>query len=136
MWDIGLNYWAILACAGAQAVIGALWYSKALFGKLWRVLVCKTENDLKKTNPAKAVAASFLGALVTSYVMALMIFSTGASSLVEGLQVGFLLWLGFLALPCLNNVFFAGQSVQLFSINRGFDLTVFLAMSATLTLWQ
>ncbi len=123
MWDIGLNYWAILACAGVQAMIGALWYSKTLFGGPWPELVGKT-------------AGSLAGALLTAYIMALIIFSTGASTALEGLQVGFLLWLGFTTVPYFNHVLFAGQPLKLFAINSGFNLTVSLAMSEILTLWQ
>ncbi len=136
MWDIGLNYWAILSCAAVQAVIGMAWYSKAAFGPRWMTLLGKTEDDIRKGNPAKAITGSVLGALVTAYVMALMVFATGASTPWEGLQVGFLMWLGFSAVPHFNNVLFENQSIGLFLVNSGFNLAVFVVMSELLTLWQ
>ncbi len=135
MWDIGLNYRAIAACVAAQAAIGMLWYSKALFGKPWLILIGKSEDDIKKGNPAKAIACSIVGAFITAYVMALIVFATGAATAWDGLQIGVLVWIGFCAVPYFNAVLFAGQSFKLYAINSGFDLAVFLAMSEILTLW-
>lgn len=136
MWDIGLNYWAILSCAAVQAVMGMAWYSKVGFGPRWMTLLGKTDDDIKKGNPARAITGSVLGALITAYVMALVVFATGASTPWEGLQVGFLIWLGFSAVPYFNNVLFEGQPILLFLINSGFNLAVFIAMSVLLTFWQ
>ncbi len=32
---VDINYWAVLVAAVVSMVIGALWYSPVLFGKLW-----------------------------------------------------------------------------------------------------
>ncbi len=137
MFDIGLNYWAILSCAAVQAVLGMAWYSKALFARSWMALIGKTEDELKKSSkPGLAIAGSVLGALVTAYVMALMIFAAGAATAWQGFQIGFLAWLGFHAVPYFNAMLFSQQPLKLFAINSGFNLAVFLAMSQVLTHWQ
>ena len=136
MLEIALNYWSILVSAVAQSLIGALWYSKILFGPAWLRWIGKTEADLKKGNPTKAMVLSFIGALVMAYVMALAIFAVGASSVAEALQVGSFVWLGFVATTEFNGVLFRHTPLPLFLINTGFNLATLLTMSVILTLWQ
>lgn len=135
MFELNLNYWAILACAPAQAIIGMLWFSKKMFGKPWMALVGLNEESIKKGNPMKSIGLSVLGSLGTAYAVSFVLFATGAVTLFEGLQVGLLVWTGFIAIVRLNDVLFAKQPFMLFLIDSGYNLAVLLAMSVLLTLW-
>lgn len=134
---LNINYKAVLAAAFAGGLIGSLWYSKFLFGPAWMRLIGKTHEDLmRQGSPAKAIAFSLVWSVVTAYVLALVLFTSGAATLGQGLLAGFLLWLGFVAAVRSSEVLFAGQPKRLYLLNCGYELAAILAMSAVLTLWQ
>jgi hypothetical protein len=135
MPPIDIHYAAVLAAAASNMVIGTLWYSKVLFGKQWMTLIGKTEEQIKKGNPAKAMAGTAVAAFVMAYVMAHMVDFTRATTMSGGLQAGFWLWLGFVATVGTNSVFFEGKSWKLYALNMGYYLVSLLVMGAILAVW-
>lgn len=55
-----INVWAVLAGTLALWVLGALWYSPVLFGKIWQKEVEFKEEGIKKVNMAMVFGLSFL----------------------------------------------------------------------------
>jgi hypothetical protein len=55
---------------------------------------------------------------------------TAEASLTDGVIVGFVVWLGFAAVPTLNSVLFEGRGLEYWLINAGFALISILAMGA------
>src|ERR1700693_6496515 len=96
MHELHLLVLPILGAAVAKMALGALWYSNALFFKPWIRLSGITEDQVKQGLP-KALVVDFIG----SFLMALVLFHTirwsGAHAVLEGLFVGFLNWLRFVA---------------------------------------
>jgi len=137
MFSLTVNYLAVLTAALASMVVGFVWYSPALFGKPWMKL---NKLDSKKLKAAqkdmpKTYGLSFLAALATAYVIALMINLTLVINVSEGLLIGAVLWLGFVAATMFTGVLFREMSWGLFLINSGYQLASILAMSAILTAW-
>ena len=55
-----LNWWAILVAAVAYFILGAVWYSKALFGTKWAQLIkLDTNNPELKKGMGKMMASTF-----------------------------------------------------------------------------
>ncbi len=48
MESTGINYLAVFVAAAAYWLLGALWYSKAIFGKTWLEALGKSEEEAKK----------------------------------------------------------------------------------------
>lgn len=134
MWEISLNYKAIAICAVLRAVIGAVWFSKFLFGRMSMPPACEGEAP-KGSKPYVGIVVSTLASLLTAYVLALVIFAMGTVSVSEALQVGFLVWLGFTMVARLDSLLFGGMRFKLFLVLGAYNLIVLLAMSVLLTLW-
>jgi hypothetical protein len=134
MFDVAINYWAVLVAAIANMVIGSIWYAPFLFGRMWMQLVGKREEDMKKGQSSMYVGAG-ISALVMSYVFAHLVQYIGATTWMEGLQAGFWLWLGLVATTHLMDVIFSGKSLKLYGIQVGYHLVAILVMSVILTVW-
>lgn len=133
--EVTINYWAILVCMVASMLVGYIWYSMPVFGRVWANLIGKTQEDLKKgAGPAMglAVVLSFIAA----YVFAHVIDYVGADTIQEGLQTGFWMWLGFLFVVIWMQNIFAQRPFKLTLINAGYHLVQFLIFGAVLAAWK
>ena len=74
-------------------ILGALWYSKILFGNLWMKSIGKTEDELEMK------ASSFIGSAIISFMiplfLAILLEIIGAINLVNGILVALIIWIGF-----------------------------------------
>ena len=133
-----INALAVLVAAIAGMVIGALWYSPALFGRRWMQLMKMDKAAVAKAKRQGMTAnyvAAFIGQLVTAAVLAMFVGYAGALGAGDGMIVGFLAWLGFLAPVILGSVLWEGKSMQLFVLNSGHHLVVLLVMGIILGAW-
>jgi len=138
MVDVTINYLAVLVAAVAGMVIGAFWYSPLLFGNIWVKLMNfdkKKMEETKNKGMAKYYALAFLAVLVMSYILAHFVDYAGATNLVQALQLGFWVWLGFFVTTMLNSVLWEGKPVKLYLIGIVHYLVALEVMSLILTLW-
>lgn len=139
MFEIEFNYLAILVSAIATMALGFVWYGPILFAKPWMKLMGLTVEKLEsqKKEMGKTYGVSFVGALVTAFVLACFISYAGFESyLMGGVQLGFLAWLGFVAPVQLTDVLFGGKPLKLYYINTGYQLVSLLIMGAILATWS
>lgn len=135
--SFSVNLLAVLVAAIANFIIGMIWYGP-LFGKAWIKMMGWTPKQIaeaKKKGMAKPAAVGFISGLVMSFVLANIIKFSGAVSLVEGLAMGFLVWIGFVAAIMLGSVLWEGRDVKLYILNVLCYLVSFLVMSAIFILW-
>lgn len=80
---------------------------------------------------------SFVGSLLTAYVLALAVNFTGAADFAAGAGTGFWVWLGFVFPVQLTGEIFNPRpfSPKLLAINTGYQLTCLLIMGALLARW-
>ncbi len=134
-----INYLAVLVSALATIVVGFLWYSPLLFGKLWMKLSMISNADIKKAKQ-KGMTASYLlmiiSTLLMSYVLAVFLDYANALTPVAGLATGVLLWLGFVVPLLLGSVLWEGKSWKLYMLNVAYYLVVLIIMGAILGGWQ
>ncbi len=136
--NVNVNYLAVLVAAIVQMVVGALWYSPMVFGKMWMKLSglnAKQLEEAKKKGMGKSYFLMFLGTLVMSYVLAHFVFYTGATSFILGMQTGFWIWLGFLATTTMGMVLWDNKPWSLYVLNNGYNLVVLLLMGGILAVW-
>ena len=128
-----VNYFAVIAAAVAVVILGFLWYSKFLFGKLWmkfNKIKAKKKKDMWKP------AFMFLGqSLVTAYVLALFLEFLDATSYTAGLITGFLLWLGFIATTTFSSIIWGNRTFKSWLLDNGYNLLSVLVMAAILIAW-
>ena len=133
-----VNYLAILVATVASFILGMLWYSPLMFGNIWLKLMGFSPAKIKagkKKGMGKVMFFAFLGTLVSSYVLAQFLKVASAVTIKDGLQVGFLIWLGFTATTMLGSVLWEGKPVKLYLINAAHGLTGLLVASAILVSW-
>jgi len=130
------NHWAILVSAVIQWLLGAVWYSPALFAKPWMAMVQLRADGSKNKSMIVGMIASFVGSVVTSLMLAHVVIWSGAKSVAAGALIGFILWLGFLAAPLCASYIYEGRPFKLFAINTGYWLVALLVTGGLLAVWR
>lgn len=127
-----VNHLAVLAAAVSAFVLGGLWYSPLLFGPRWSR---EAGVDMQKTgHPAKVFGGAFVLALVASYLMAVLLGA--APSLKQGLHLGLIVGVGFVATSFGINYLFAQRTLVLWLIDGGYHVGQFLLIGLILGAWH
>jgi hypothetical protein len=134
MHHLHFNHLAILVAAVIQFFLGALWYS-LFFAKPWMALTGHTPGERPK-GAAVAMISSFIGGLILSFMLAHVVIWSGATTVGWGLIIGFICWLGFIAVPLFSETIYERRSYKLFAINSGYWLVALLASGCLLAVWQ
>jgi hypothetical protein len=134
MHHLHFNHLAVLVAALIQWILGALWYS-LFFVKPWMALVGHKQGERSK-GAILSMIWSFLGAVLLCFVLAHMVLWSGAASIGPGLVVGFICWLGFVAVPLYSETLYERRPVKLFAINAGYWLLALLISASLLAVWH
>src|SRR5436190_19818611 len=78
---------------------------------------------------------SFVCNLLVAYVLWWVINATGRSTAARGVQIGVLMWLGFIATILLTEYAFEARPHSLFAINAGYPLLGLVIMGGILGAW-
>ena len=130
------NYWAILVSAIASLIMGFVWFT-LLFSAPYIHDLGKTQAQMDK-GPSAVVASAIqlAGYIVMSFVLAWLINRLGYQTLQQGLQLGVLIWLGFVAAIIGPMYAFQAYSFRLFLIIcYGYLISILLSVTI-LTLWK
>jgi hypothetical protein len=125
------NYIAIVLAALTNVIIGALWYSPALFGKTWQKEMGYKKKDMNKMKK-KAGQGYFwmtISSLVMAYVLGHFLTMFKVATFSAAAQLAFWLWLGFIATVTLGGVLWEGRSCKLYCLNASYWLVSLCAMS-------
>jgi hypothetical protein len=141
MHFLGVNLWAVLACAVATMVVGFLWYSPALFANPWMRLMGYDPNDKARIAEMQKSAGpsygmSFIASILSSLVLAKIIMIANVTTPLYGMKIALAIWLGFVTTVQLTNSLFMKQPAKLYMINTGYQLVCYLASGAILGAWQ
>jgi hypothetical protein len=138
-----LNYLAILVSAIILWVLGAIWYSPALFAKPWMEMLGIKKGESKKSGLMLGMISSFVGDLALSFILAHIIswanafgFATSAFGFGNGCVLGVLVWIGFIAAPNLPQGIYEGRPFKLFAINGGYWLVGLFLVGGLLGAWR
>lgn len=144
MVQVPINYWAVLVCGVAAMVLGYLYYGP-VFGKVYSRLMGFDAMDPAKRaemmkGMGKSYAITFVGSLVTAWVLAHASIYAGAymhwSAVSAGLVTGFMSWLGFVAFYTLSDVLWGAKTGKLWFLNNGHILVQLLMFGAILGSWK
>jgi hypothetical protein len=128
-----LNWLAVLAGALLNMLVGFLWYSPMLFGNLWLRLIGKRAEDIQaKTTD---FVFSFLAALITAIVLAILVRGMGASTALEGLLLGAVIWIGIGATGTLVYSIFEGPPKSVWLLHGAYQLLVFALQGLLFAVW-
>lgn len=111
-------------------ILGMLWYSNVLFAKRWMKEAGITEEQVNdNTGMGKVYLLTTLFALITSYVIGFLIINMNITTILGGILVAILIWLGMSLPMVIKNWGFEGRSIPLGLINHGYELVVYLVVS-------
>jgi hypothetical protein len=137
MQHLHFNHWAILVSALMLWLLGAVWYSPALFAKPWMALLKINPDPTKKGKGMIAgMISSFIGDLILSLMLAHFVTWSGAVNPGAGAFIGFIVWLGFFVAPNFPQGIYEGRPFKLFAINNGYWLVGLIASGILLAVWR
>ena len=107
---------AVLIAAVVSVVIGFVWYSRYLFGKEMQ------------TGSKGAIFWNGLVAILIAYILAFFEAFLGVTTVSDGMFVGFLVWIGFVATTQIYAVIWSKMTFKHFLVHSGCQLLTYLAM--------
>ena len=130
-----INLWAVVAAALANFVIGGMWYSPALFGKVWMRANGFTDEDLKKGSPALIFGLAFLFCLIMAANLAAFL-SGPETTLGFAVAAALAAGLGWAALGLCVVALFERRPWSYMLVNGGYLTVSFAAMGLILGAWR
>jgi hypothetical protein len=130
-----LNHWALIVSALILWLLGAAWYSPALFVKPCMKALGVTPDGEKK-GLAAGMISSLIGDLILSFVLWHFVTWAGATTWAGGAFIGFLCWLGFFAAPNFPQGIYERRPLSLFLINNCYWLVGLLIAGGLLSVWR
>lgn len=132
-----INWLALLVATLAYFMLGAIWYSKAVFGKKWIELVKLDMNDpnLKK-GMGKMMAATFFLVLITCLGLALLIVKFDFVGFFASIKLGLLTGICFATTAVSINYVYENKPAGLYFINNGYHVFGHVLAAVILVLWR
>ena len=129
-----INWIGLVGAAVLKVALGMVWWAPGVFWAEWSRLTGISEAKAKPGMP-RAFAVEVIGSFLTSFVLLHAVFYAGARTAPMGMMVGFMNWLGFVAVVQIQSVTYEQRPFKLFQINTGFQLVSLVLMGAVLSLW-
>ena len=129
-----LNIWAILAATVSAFLVGGLWYSPVLFGKLWQ-----RANGFKDGQPGPAAPKIFVLSFILTLVMAVnlaMFLNDPKTTAAWGAAAGFLAGFGWVAMGIGVVSLFERRPWSYVAINGGYVTFALVVMGVIIGAWR
>ncbi len=130
-----INHYAVFTAAVANMVVGALWYSPALFFNSWKQESGVTDEALETANLGKTYTFAFLIALLIAYNLAAFLGDANTTAS-WGATAGFLAGFGFSAAVFCAIALFELRSLKYMLINSGYITVCFTVMGLIIGVWR
>jgi hypothetical protein len=128
-----IHYGAVFVAALSSFFLGGLWYSPALFGKLWNREMGRG-MDYAMPHPARVFGVSFVLALVAAAAFALLLGPK--PELGRALCMGLVIGVGLVGTSFGINYQFAEKSALTWLIDGGYHVAQFVLFGLVLGLWH
>ena len=128
-----INVGAVILAAVTSFLLGGLWYSPALFGRLWNREAGRSA-EAQQPHPAKVFGISFLFALIAATAFAFLVGPKPPLS--ESLLRGAIAGACLVAASFGINYQFANRTVLLWLIDGGYHTAQFVLFGLVLGLWH
>jgi hypothetical protein len=130
---LDVNYLAVVAAALSSFLLGGVWYSPLLFLKPWNTAMGRAASSASG-HPARVFGLSFLFALVSAFVFAVLLGPT--PELGPAIQLGVTIGVGFVVMSFGINYQFANRSFAALIIDGGYHVGQFVLFGIILGLWH
>ena len=126
-----LNVWAILVAMLVHTVIGLAWFQKGIFGNAWSALTGASLNPATKWIPA-----GLIGHLIMAFVLAVIVRLANATTLLEGVLIGTIVCIGFMATLEAGELIWEKIPFKLYLLRIGNQLLGMMVSGAILAVWR
>ena len=139
MPDTTLNLVPVVIAGVINMVIGALWYSPLVFGKLWMRTMGKTEEEFKQelslTKMAFTYVVNTIASLLFAYVLAHLIKFSQTHTFSQGVMIGFWVWLGFVVTTVIPGYMYESKPKMLYFLFIIYQLISITLIGGFLAIW-
>ncbi len=129
---------SIAVAAVAAFVLGALWYSPALFGRAWvaaNSLTIEKIQEMRATAP-RAYTVSFLCNLAMAAALCVLLHRIGVVSWLTGAKLGALIGFGFAATIGLTGTVYSDRKLSAWAIDAAYQIAYLILMGAIVAAWR
>ena len=130
---LSVKWWAVLIGIVVNFVVGMLWYGP-FFGKVWMKLVGLTQEEIQEGGSSPIYLFSVLTAIISTYVLGVLLNLVNTQTIPAAIGVGLLLWLGIFLAPTVNHNLYESRPAKLLLINGFYDFTTIFIVSIVLQL--
>ncbi|MFT3674432.1 MAG: DUF1761 domain-containing protein [Chitinophagaceae bacterium] len=131
-----LNWLAVLVAAVAYFMLGAIWYSKALFATQWARAVGLKMDDPNKKGLGKMMLTSFILIFLTCLGLALLVARLDLAVWMSGLKLGATTGLLFACTAVAISFIYESRPTSLYFIDGGYHLVGHIAAAIILSCWR
>ncbi|MFH1701199.1 MAG: DUF1761 domain-containing protein [Candidatus Zixiibacteriota bacterium] len=135
MESAGINYLAVIVAAAAYWLLGALWYSKAIFGKAWLEGLGKTEEEAKKDHKPVNLLWVLIFSFFSAYGIARILVWTHLEPVWGGFGIGLVAAICFVVASNATNGLMENRPCKIFMVNAFYNLIGFIIMGLIIGLW-
>lgn len=128
-----VNWLAVIVATVINMFVGFLWYGP-LFGERWMQLIGKRAEDIESDSSMYVISG--VSALVSAYVLAVIVGASGVTSLVSGALIGLFVWVGIGATGTLVYTTFEGPPTSVWFLHAMYQTVVFAINGAIFALWM
>ena len=137
--QVTINFWAVLVAAVASMIVGSIWYGP-LFGKVFIHAMgmdkkSPEEMAVMKKGMGLTYLWQFIASLAMFYVLAWMMGGLNQMSVMGGVTVAFLVWLGFVVPVKFGDALWGGK-MKLFWLGIGNMLVTLLVSGMIIGGWS
>ncbi len=129
----GVSLFPIFVASVASALVGAVWYSKQVFGTMWAReagLDVATLQEQKIRTLAAALLQQFVGFYILAHIILISDAFPGVTAFTGGAWVAILL-----AAAGMNPLIFEKKSITYFFITTGYTVVVTLLATLIIIRW-
>ena len=135
MQPVPLHAGPFLVAVLVKIIVGWVWFSPAGFLKQWQIITGVTDEQMRG-GMAKGMATWILGSVVMTFVLAHAVYYASATTVGQGMAVGFWNWVGFIFVVQMDQWAAAKRPFQLVLLNSGSYLVALVIMGAILAAWR
>ncbi len=140
MPDPNINLIPIVIAGVINMVLGALWYSPYVMGKLWMRSMGKTDEEIKQgfslVSTGLTYVVNTIASLVFAYVLAHIIKFASINTFAGGVNAGFWVWLGFVVTTVIPGYLYESRPKMLYFIFIIYQLISIILMGGIIAMWQ
>lgn len=130
-----INYIAVIVAIIVQYAGGAVWFG--VFANPWLAGIGKSKEEIPSGGAAwKSYVIALICSALTVIVLAVIFQGLGGAHLIDGLVLGLVCGIGFVATALAAQFTFEQRSLKLYLLDAGYPVLGLAVAGAILGVWQ